>query len=141
MKVGRSVLSKIHLSEDVDIFGVHQGDWEHVAIRLEGGKATQIETYAHGKPTEPINWGSVHKENAHPIIYGAQGSHASYVSTGYHENCKSVGCIVDPTGRGTRWDISLSVTDAHRQPWYGFGGGWGQSRELGENRNGHRPPT
>jgi hypothetical protein len=127
VKVGEGVASHIRLSEDVDFLGVHQGDWEHIAIRLQGTKPIEIDTYAHGKSSAPTDWGSVHREGTHPIIYSAQGSHASYLTVGDHHNCMGrLGCIVDPTGRGTRWDTSTLLSDARGEPWYGFGGGWGK---------------
>jgi hypothetical protein len=128
IKIGLDKIRLITRSRQVDWFGRHDGDWEHVSIQLQGTTPVALAVYAHGAPT-PTPWPHVDTESGtHPIVFSAQGSHASYLDVGIeHPQCKPpFGCIEDPTGRGVQWRTWEDLRNARTRPWYGFGGGWGK---------------
>ena len=68
-------------------FGAHEGDWEMVQVHLdEYGEPTHA-SYGQHADGERCDWSHVEKtEDGRPIVYVAEGSHASYFSSGYHFN-------------------------------------------------------
>ena len=128
VKVGEGVIERVVSSRWLDTLGTHQGDWEHVTIRLDGEQPVEVAFYSHGSP-RIVPWSAVEKDAGRPVVYAAQGSHASYAAPsserGERRCFRNLGCIVDPTGRGRRWDSREALADAKAQPWFGFGGGWG----------------
>jgi hypothetical protein len=128
VKVGDGVISRVVSSRWLDTLGTHQGDWEHVTIRLRGDEPVEVAFYSHGSP-RILQWSEVEQDGGRPVVYAAQGSHASYAAPsterGERRCFRNLGCIVDPTGRGRRWETSTMLADAHTRPWFGFGGAWG----------------
>ena len=128
VKVGEGVIERVVASRWLDTLGTHQGDWEHVTIRLDGEQPVEVAFYSHGSP-RILPWSAVEKEGGRLVVYAAKGSHASYGSPsterGERRCFRNLGCIVDPTARGRRWETSRLLADARTRPWFGFGGGWG----------------
>jgi hypothetical protein len=128
VKVGEGVIQRVVSSRWLDTLGTHQGDWEHVTIRLSGDEPVEMAFYSHGSP-RVVPWSAVEKDAGRPVVYSAQGSHASYPAPsserGERRCFRNLGCIVDPTGRGRRWDTRLQLGDVRAKPWYGYGGAWG----------------
>lgn len=60
-------------------FGRHEGDWEHVTVRVNAatGQVTDVYTNAHGTKDahgrDDFQW-----RNYHPIVYVGQSSHGTY---------------------------------------------------------------
>jgi hypothetical protein len=117
-----------------DIAG-HEGDWERISVRLDSSdRPTEVAYYQHkGDPTtanrRSVSWrelgatGSL--RGARPIVFVARGSHASYPKA-----CRQVFgvkfCVTDLRDAGWLWTASEHLRDVTAQPWYGFGGAWGE---------------
>ena len=61
--------------------GRHAGDWEMVQVRLEDGRPVEA-VYSQHSGAERCPWRGVEKRGARPVIYVANGSHASYFHAG-----------------------------------------------------------
>ena len=114
----------------IDTLGRHEGDWEHIAVRLRGETPVEVAFYSHGR-ARVVPWASVRKEGGRPVVFVAQGSHASYAAPssvrGERRCFAGIGCIVDRTERSSRrWEAWRLLGDARAKPWYGFGGAWGR---------------
>jgi hypothetical protein len=111
--------------------GNHEGDWERVVVLLdEHGNGRAIKLFRHNCNVQ-LSWDQISKvpNSNHPIVFSAAGSHGSYGTPGAHENACDTP-IDDYTGNGTAWKTWNYLADVQRQPWYGFGGAWG---EVGES--------
>lgn len=126
---------------------VHEGDWEHIVVRLDGAdnRATDFAYYQHYCPGKVVSRtfleqkpGGVSPEGGlfagtHPIVFSALGGHASYPdANGFLGDLKNVACRVnglpngpDRVGAGRSWITWTNAQRAIDQPWYYFGGGWG----------------
>ena len=146
--VGADILDIITKVIEVPPLGEHQGDWEHVTVRINGNSSDNelvgVYTAQHG-------WGKWHKKNEYnkvhdtvrPSLYSALHTHATYDSPGI-KKIKAIG----PTGfdiglldqvdkKGQIWDplstgagidlVSVNVTgvDFSDAPWTNFQGHWG----------------
>ena len=129
VKVASSVIRRVGASRFLDTVGGHQGDWEHVTIRLDAiEQPLEVAFYSHGAPRiRP--WTEVEQEDGRPVVYVARGSHASYAAAntanGDRRCFPAIGCFVDPTEKGRRWETWRVLSDVRAKPWYGFGGAWG----------------
>src|SRR4051812_14625055 len=112
----------------------HEGDWEHIAVRLDGGnRPLQVAFFRHGCDPTVVDWpdladgsqGSV-VEDTHPVVYSGLGSHASYPTPGENGGFDTCQPFPDHSDAGTPWSTWQNVQDVHAQPWYGFGGAWGE---------------
>jgi hypothetical protein len=107
----------------------HEGDWERISIQLNANETpTNVFYYAH-ENGEFAPWLAVDKfDGTHPVVYSAKGSHASYLKQGEQEKlqCFLTLCAHDSTDRGPRWSTWNDLRKVEAQPWYGFGGAWGQ---------------
>jgi hypothetical protein len=114
----------------------HEGDWERVSVRLDRhDDATEV-AYSQHEGVETRPWNEVRKDDTHPIAYVAKGSHALYHSAGSFPIEKVHGAVSDETAEDTPWRTQESLADVYTQPWYGFGGAWG---EVGENSHSTGP--
>jgi hypothetical protein len=118
----------------------HEGDWEHIVVRLdEHNRADAIAYYAHYCQNEKYMWTQLRSkkgfllEGEHPTVWVAKGSHASYPDKGKDlvaGQCFSpLKGVNDKRTAGARWNTwkrgAGGFRRADNQPWYGFGGGWG----------------
>jgi hypothetical protein len=118
----------------------HEGDWEHIVVGLDQhNRADAIAYYAHYCTNERYRWSQLRSkkgfllEGEHPAVWVAKGSHASYPDKGFDVvagNCMSpFKGILDSRTKGVRWRTWKQGLGGFRraefQPWYGFGGGWG----------------
>jgi hypothetical protein len=104
----------------------HEGDWERVTVRLSGTTATHIALFRHGCNRQ-LTWAQISKQPGtnHPIVFAAEGSHGSYgTAADQYDTC--VSGTVDYTQAGFGWKTWNWLADVQRQPWYGFGGAWGE---------------
>ena len=108
----------------------HEGDWERVTILLdERGQPKDAVFYAH-EGSCSVPWSQVERSGGRPVIYSAEGSHASYPSAGGHAS--GFPGIDDRAARGDQWRTWNNLRDVRTQPWYGFGGAWGEVGEFKE---------
>jgi hypothetical protein len=63
------------------LLGDHEGDWEHVSVRLDGDLVPLGAWYAQHDENAPgvwLTWADLGREGEHPVVLAARGSHASY---------------------------------------------------------------
>ncbi|HWE81259.1 MAG TPA: PKD domain-containing protein [Gaiellaceae bacterium] len=121
---------------------IHEGDWEHVVVRLDGTDTATAVAYAQHACVQSVeSWSALAHpagslashgggidQATHPIVYSARGGHASYATTGTHyfacpgEPAEGFG---DVTGRGSAWQTWTGEEDLKAQPWLGYKGAWG----------------
>jgi hypothetical protein len=125
----------------------HEGDWENITVDLdERNRPKQVAYYRHGcKPPMVVPWPLVPRTDSagrrsssgtHPIVYSARGRHGSYaqVGDGSRNHCESGRVGDDQLARGGRqWRTWEKMARVDRQPWFGYGGAWG---EVGCNHRG-----
>lgn len=107
----------------------HEGDWERISIQLDGEDLpVNIFYYAH-EDGSIVPWGTVDVYGGtHPIVFSAKGSHASYPDAGsYHTKLPGA---MDEAAQGPKWATWEDLADVTTQPWYGFGGAWGEVSGL-----------
>jgi hypothetical protein len=115
-------------------WGNHEGDWERISVKLNANNnATEVAMYRHPEGCyKTLPWSSVSKVSGttHPVIYSSEGAHGSYSTAGDQFDTCTHSVIVDHTEAGHAWDTWKRLADVEKQPWYGFGGAWG---EVGNN--------
>jgi hypothetical protein len=126
----------------------HEGDWERIAIKLDASnQPTTVRLYRHNCFLD-VPWSNPLKSGTHPIIFSANGTHGSYSRPGAHGTHDCTGSSLTPddqTDYGPAWSTWKFMADVTRQPWYGFGGAWGEvgngaltTGPLGPSR--YKPP-
>ena len=103
--------------------GRHAGDWELVQYRTDGSEAI----YAQHSGAERCAARDVERRGGRPVVYVANGSHASYFHAGTRDRMWP-----DPNdeadGRGVvQRPRAVRVTEAS-PPWMRFGEPWGGAR-------------
>ena len=156
----RDLLYAFFYSYDEATAGSHQGDWEHIVVRMDplGGNILAIFYQTHGQHDTYSNWyyppdavslqttgtsvGQVYdffQYHVYPatqettsrcVVYSAIGSHASYTGAG---NFKTPGGTTDTTSQGTAWDTAQNVVvmDPVVLNWVLYSGLWGDPRNTG----------
>ena len=108
-------------------FGLHEGDWEMVQVRLDADEKPQEMAFAQHTHGQRCAWGALtlHDEDR-PVVFVARGSQASYPFAGKH----SAPVIPDyADGKGPRVaGATLDVIDTEDPGWAGWPGRWGSSR-------------
>lgn len=124
----------------------HEGDWERISVLLEhrGGSDSYVPVsvrYHFHDENRDVPWHAVRRVAAesggaatHPVAYIAKTSHASYPRAGRYEeefrvrgrrvevvHDEGIACPDCP--QWETWQVLRRVTD---EPWYGFGGAWGE---------------
>jgi hypothetical protein len=103
--------------------GAHEGDWEMMQVHVGADQQPIEATYSQHNGGERCDWIHVQRDvDGHPIVYVAEGSHASYFSSGYHFNSGA-----DDNASG---DVEArpSVIDTTTPPdWINWPGHWGGS--------------
>jgi hypothetical protein len=116
----------------------HEGDWERVdVLALTHGKPKSRRyepvavEYRIGGDPHPVPWGDVETDQTgrHPVAYLARSNHTPFPRT----------AASDP-GKRLSWKTWRDVRDVTREPWYGYGGGWG-AYSLSEVASGPLGPT
>jgi probable HAF family extracellular repeat protein len=106
--------------------GAHEGDWEMITIHLNQAGTPVEAAYAQHHGGELCSWSNVQTTaDGRPIVYVAEGSHASYFTAGAHnlgypdvyDYANGDGEIVRPTVLPT----------APPPTWLGWAGQWGGS--------------
>jgi hypothetical protein len=128
----------------------HEGDWERISVLIKRGRRDaeyipMSARYHFHNDKRDIPWYAVKRVAAggpetptHPVVYSANGSHASYPRAGrYRQEFDLAGrqpfrifdeAIACP--RCPQWQTWKLLVDARQEPWYGFGGAWGKLGSL-----------
>jgi hypothetical protein len=131
------------------LWQMHEGDWEAVFVSLSSSGAP-ISVAASQHDLGVIRpWSRVRKVGAtHPVVYSALGSHANYLSVGFHGQAGKPHRIptrfsgvplvepdftsgqtsYGPAGLAANVLEVVDVTDG--APWLGFAGAWGDGEFL-----------
>jgi outer membrane murein-binding lipoprotein Lpp len=109
--------------------GVHRGDWEAVAVKLDRhGKPQQVAFSQHsGGCAEPYD--DVTKRRGHPTAYSALGSAANYPKPGAYKNHPPYEDLASGQGTGRRIVRSgENLVDYDGTQAADFDGHWGDDR-------------
>ena len=107
----------------------HEGDWENVALALDGSAPRAVYFYGHGAPTRRT-WEQLELNGDHPVVYSALDSHASYSRAALPRSA-ATSASNDIRDQGFRWDTwkgADSLRPARDEPWFGYGGAWGAAK-------------
>ncbi len=144
---------------------VHEGDWERISVRLarldpasSNGYLPLAARYHYHNHSRKIPWSAVRRVvggsggeqgATHPVVYSAEGSHASYWRAGRYE------AVYEPRGdrllavddnaiacsRCPQWHTWKLIRPAGAERWYGFGGAWGRVGRAGDTTGPLGPST
>lgn len=107
-------------------FGLHEGDWEMVQIRLSDAEQPELAVYAQHAYAESKPWDQAEKTpDGHPVSYPGRGSHASYFGPGLYET-ESWYDIVD--GKREAPELRLVVISDDGPRWVAWPGFWGDTK-------------
>ncbi|HEX7317471.1 MAG TPA: HYR domain-containing protein [Pyrinomonadaceae bacterium] len=107
----------------------HEGDWERVSIQLDAEDNPLNVFYYHHADGMLAQWDTIAKhDGTHPVVYSAKGSHGSYPDAGFYPT--ELPGAMDDAARGPAWITWEDLSDVKAQPWYGFGGAWGEVSGL-----------
>jgi hypothetical protein len=112
-----------HLAAD---FGLHEGDWEMVQLRMHGD-APDLAVYAQHRNAEERPWSDVLRVDGKPdtpLVYPGRGSHASYFEPGLYET-EAWFDIAD--GKRTTPELELEIVQDASPPWIAWPGQWGDT--------------
>jgi hypothetical protein len=135
--------------------GSHEGDWKWIRVLLRGRPGTDEYlpvAVRYGVRSQYLPWRSVVKARSadgaqtHPSIFVSLGGHTSYPKPGryarpaylddrkttYFEESRACPACIE-------WRSWRHLRRARTQPWYGYGGGWGESLGFGESMAGLAP--
>jgi hypothetical protein len=127
------------------LWHMHEGDWEEVSVALDAGdRPLSIASSQHDLGVVRGWKRAQTKSGTHPVVYVALGSHANYLSAGFHgvagiphvitprfsgiplpePDFTSSQTSYGPTGSAPNALGVLDVSDG-TAPWLSFGGPWG----------------
>lgn len=124
----------------------HEGDWEHVTVRVGAdGRPAGVWYARHGDamPGVWVAWGAIAREGERPVVLAARGTHASYARPDepppWDQVCAEVeparaeaaGCAVWRTGDAPRGVPNLGERGAPREPFLAWPGRWGTTGGFG----------
>jgi hypothetical protein len=107
-------------------FGLHEGDWEMVQLRLDSADRPTSMAFAQHTHGQRCRWELVERREARPVVYVARGSQASYASAGRHE-----APVVPDHADGRGPEVSrptLEAIGAEGPGWVAWPGRWGSSK-------------
>jgi hypothetical protein len=112
-------------------FGVHEGDWEMIQLRLGSDEQPDLAVYAQHRHAEQRPWRNVKRaadDNQQPVVYVARGSHACYFDSGAHWT----GVWFDQADgkRRSKRPATLEIVGDASPGWIGWPGWWGDTRKL-----------
>lgn len=99
---------------------VHEGDWERIDVLLRRGRKASsyvpvnVRFRVDGR-FETVAWEGVERRgpgSTHPVAYLSRAAHTPYPSAA-------------TTGGRVPWRTWDRLRDVRREPWFGYGGGWG----------------
>lgn len=121
-----------NLNNIPDEQGAHQGDWERAVVYLhctsKGIDLKSVKLHQHNGPPHEAQ---VAFSGDHPVVYSARGSHATYGQTSAALAAQGEELPDrDRTDLGRPWYTWEALRPVRAQPWYGFGGAWGDIGNL-----------
>lgn len=125
----------------------HEGDWETVSIVADMSQKPLYAIYSQHMSGEVASWGLVEKDDGHPRVFIALGSHANYFRP-YEgglgmasDKCSGSGRILRPSDYDT---VMLGAPGAGNhiasQDWLDFAGNWGDYGAVDAGARGQRGP-
>ncbi len=107
-------------------FGLHEGDWEMVQVRLDRAERPTGMAFAQHSHGQRCRWELVERRGRRPVVYVARGSQASYAAPGRHD----APVIPDHAdGRGPEVaDPTLELIAGDEPGWVAWPGRWGSSK-------------
>jgi hypothetical protein len=107
--------------------GRHAGDWEMVQVRVDARGRPLEAVYSQHSGAERCSWDAVRQRGGRPLVYAANGSHASYLRPGVRDRTWP-----DPNdeadGRGRVVAARLVTIGASSPRWMRWPGHWGGAR-------------
>jgi Tol biopolymer transport system component len=104
--------------------GAHEGDWEMIQVDLDSTLAPTSATYAQHTSRETCSWDQVETDAARPVVYVAEGSHASY----FHPGSPGPAFARDNADGLGEWVTDSTLVDITDPPgWLAWQGQWGGS--------------
>jgi hypothetical protein len=120
-------------------FGAHEGDWEMVQVHLLPNGMPESATYAQHDDGERCDWNKLSlTSDGRPIVYVAEGSHASYFwASPRHAVYKFGRVVAEDKAMGDKLPfITPMLQDVTNPPeWLRWPGQWG-----GSSRSPEGPP-
>jgi probable HAF family extracellular repeat protein len=108
-------------------FGAHEGDWEGIQVHLNASGTPVDAAYSQHGGAVVCPWANVEHSGAHPVVYSAWGSHASYFTSGSH----SLAGGQTDNGDGLGEHVVPGVVDITTPPqWLSWQGEWGGSNGV-----------
>lgn len=108
--------------------GFHEGEWEHIAIKLNSNNNPTYVRYFYHHSSCSRPWSDTPRTNSHPQIWVAKDSHGSYPA---NSNPETIDTHTDNiSGAGRVWYGTKNLQNVMTADWYGYGGGWGENRNL-----------
>ena len=120
--------------------GLHEGDWEGIQLRMDGGEP-DLAVYAQHAYAEAREWSRVERHGRRPVVYVAQGSHGSYFDDGLPlTHWHFTEHFIDRTdGKVTpKGDVSLEVLPEPAPGWALWPGRWGDTEQPTEGPKPYR---
>ncbi|HKO57283.1 MAG TPA: Vps62-related protein [Thermoanaerobaculia bacterium] len=125
----------------LSIFGSHEGDWEHVTVRIDTSSNTIFAIYFSSHDSEGKWWNQPSTSSSsqdgyqlnsgHPVVYCALSSHASYPWAGTFKRLFGTANDITADG-GSVWQtwtnvVNVGTTDTplNGQTWITYSGRWG----------------
>jgi hypothetical protein len=106
-------------------FGLHEGDWEMVQIKLNAQGAPEAMAFAQHAHGQRCAWGLIEKRGVRPIVYVARGSQASFPRPGRHD-APVIDDVAD--GKGREVSPTLELLSDGSPGWVGWPGRWGSTK-------------
>jgi len=109
----------------------HECDWEMVMFYLDENFRPERAGYSQHYNGEVKKWEDIEKEDGHPVVYAAYGSHGSYFNKGkfraYYDNNRKMPLGSDLCAGGIKLDPSnYTITPIDGSvAWINFKGYWG----------------
>lgn len=130
-------------SQEVLGIGVHEGDWEHIALRLDEEGIPDLAVYSrHGSESaacesSAVEWEVSDTNTVSPNVYVANGSHANYFRAGEHgrefplptDDANGDGGIVTP--KVAEVEDAPYTSSVALPRWFYWTGKWGASEGEG----------
>ena len=108
--------------------GRHEGDWEFVQLRLDDDGAPDEATFAQHSWAEVCSASEIENRDGAPVVYVANGSHASYPRAGTADRpWPDPNDEADGDGREVRPPLTVVADDS--PAWVDYSEPWGNSEE------------